>query len=137
MRRVSRKLMALLMAVLFFAAGVFLIFLGFKNSSQQKTFIPVTGVITRIEAERRPGTTNEYDHRVFVKYRTAEGKEIETELGEYSASFKEGAEIALKYDPADPSNVIAASGTSRIVLFIMGTVGILGSFAIVLSELRH
>ena len=135
MRRGSRRLSALLMALVFFAAGVFLIVLGFQNSKQQKTFTETTAVITRIEREPRAGSDREYDYHVFVKY-TVGGKEYENELGEYSSSFKEGAAISIKYDPANPNNIIAAAGTFRTVMFIMGTVAIISSLVLALKTIR-
>ncbi len=131
----SRRLITLVMTLLFLAAGIFLIIMGFKNGRMQKTFIETTGVITRIERVERVGNDREYDYFTYVKY-TVDGKEYESELGEYSASFKEGAELKIKYDPNDPNTIIAAGATSRVIMFAMGIVGILISLFAGFKTLR-
>ena len=128
-----RRILLIIMPVVFLAASIFCIVMGFKNVGYQKSYLPVSGEITRIYRVDDGG--DDYHFDVFVKY-TVDGKEYESLLGEYSSSFREGAAIELKYDPADPVNVITAGGTSSTVLFAMGAVGILCALGLGLRAIR-
>ena len=133
MRSGSRRLQALLMAVIFLGAGIFMIYLGIQNSMQQKSFYDTDGVITKIY--RVDDNDKEYHYDVFVKY-TVNGKEYESLLGEYKNNFREGMELALKYDPADPVNVISAGPGMSIYLIVFGSVGIIIALILALKALR-
>ncbi len=128
-----KRIMMIVMPVVFLAASIFCIVMGFKNVSYQKDYRPVSGEITRIY--RVEDGADDYHFDVFVKY-TVDGKEYESLLGEYSSSFREGAAIDLKYDPADPVHVITAGGTSSTVLFAMGAVGILSAIGLGIRAIR-
>ena len=134
-RSASRRLLAIIMLVIFLAAGVFVIIQGFRNGRMQREFTETTAVITRIEVIENVGSDNEDEHHTYVRY-TVDGREYDNELGEYSSSFKEGAVIKIKYDPADPTNIILAGAASQTIMFVLGTVAILISLGMGLKILR-
>lgn len=115
--------MRFVMPILFFAAGCFTIFTGITNIRNRAVYTETTGVITHIE-ETYDSATEDYDYKVSVKF-NADGKEIETVMGEYNASMYEGKEIGIYYNPDDPTKIIASSKAFPIVMFSLGTIGIL------------
>jgi len=127
-----RKVTAVVVPVLFIAAGVFLIIMGFRNSKARKIYIDNTAVIVTITRELE---AEDYNYEVYVKH-TVDGKEYTTPLGFYSDGMKEGQEIAIKYDPADPYTVIPAKGSQTVIFFVSGIVAILLGAVSVLKSLK-
>ena len=131
--RGMNRITALIMAIVFLAAGIFIIYLGAQNSKNQKIFTETTGEIVRIY--RRDVGDRDYEYDVFVKY-TAGGKEYESKLDTYKDSFREGQKIDIKYDPADPVTIIAAGSGQSLYLIIFGVAAILISLVMALRVLR-
>ena len=63
--------------------------------------IETTGVISRITDS---GTQEEIDLQYYVRYRTADGEEVEGILSNPSSDLQEGQEVRLLYHPKYKQN---------------------------------
>lgn len=103
-------------------AGIGVIITGFMTYQNSKTYLPATATIVNIEEEWTGGGDTEgsnYTYHVFINF-TVDGKEYNTELGEYNASMNEGDTIDIVYNPEDPTKVQTAGATTYIILFVIG-----------------
>ena len=93
----------------------FVVVLSVISSGHPKDWNETTGVIRKIETEVEYGPGNERNetNHVYVEY-TVDGKKYDRELGVYMPSYKEGMELKILVDPADPRSgrtVRANAGT--------------------------
>lgn len=82
-----------------FIAGV-LISRGIKNRISEDG-IPADAVVSRITDE---GTQTEIDCNVYVRFRTADGEEVEAVLSNPRSGLKEGQPVRIKYHPKMKGN---------------------------------
>ena len=87
----------------------FVVVLSVLSSGHPKDWNETTGVIRKIETEVEYGPGNERNetNHVYVEY-TVDGKKYDRELGVYMPSYKEGMELKILVDPADPRSITAA-----------------------------
>lgn len=110
--------------------GVVVAVLSVGKLKKQGVYPGTTAVITRIEEDWDGEDTT---YHVFVRY-TVAGREYESELDEYKASFTEGKEIPVQYNPDDPAEVLSASkGTTYLAVGIGCVIGLAGLFLLVRS----
>jgi hypothetical protein len=110
-----------------FTAILAVIALGFGIYS---TFFRSAGLVdstaTIISIEEDPDyipdadKPNDVQYIVKAKY-TVDGKEYTTTLNSYDPAYKVGGEVAIKYDPNDPSKTTSGFGIG-IVIMIIGAV---------------
>lgn len=115
-----KRLINAIVPVLFVAAGIALIVMGFNSVKLRKEYVPVTAVVSNIV--RIDDTERSYHNDVYVKY-TADGRQYESVLGGVQSNWSVGDEVAVLYDPADPSVVVSA-GQSSTMMFITGGIAI-------------
>lgn len=116
-----KRLLNGVVPVLFVAAGIFLIVMGVRTTRFQKIYDPATAVISNIY---RVDEGSDYHYDVFVKY-TVDGKEYDSELGSYNSSMREGQEVAILYDPADPVTIVPAGNSQLIYFYVSGVIAII------------
>ena len=105
----------------FLVVGVCLIIIGGIWGSNELKFkensVETTGVITKIETYRSGGKEN---HDVFVSY-TVGDKQYENNLGYWSSGMKEGQQVTICYDPANPDTFSGSGGIIfPIIVFTLG-----------------
>ncbi len=93
------------------AAGIYFTFF------QGKGYVETTATIASITEE--PGVGDDVEYTVMVGY-DVNGTHYEEELGSYSPSYKEGGTVKVKYDPNDPSRVVAAGKGPGIYMIVIG-----------------
>ena len=127
-----KRLLNALVPVLFIAAGIFLIVMGVKTTHYHKVYKETTATIANIY---RVDEGDDYHYDVFVKY-TVDGKSYDSELGSYSSDMREGQEVSILYDSADPLAIIPAGKGQVIYFFAAGVVCILLGAVAVIRVLR-
>ncbi len=115
-----KRLINAIVPVLFVAAGIALIVMGFNSVKLRKEYVPATAVVSNIV--RIDDTERSYHNDVYVKY-TADGRQYESVLGGVQSNWSVGDEVAVLYDPADPSVVVSA-GQSSTMMFMTGGIAI-------------
>ena len=122
-----------------FAAVLALIAIGFGVYStffQSSGFVDGTATIISIEEDPDyipdPDKVDDVQYIVMAKY-TVNGKEYTTQLNSYEPSYKVGGEVAIKYDPNDPSRMTSGF-TLGIVFMIAGVVILLGVIFVTLKK---
>lgn len=129
-----KRLINAIVPVVFVAAGIALIVMGFNSVKLQKEYVPATAIVSSIV--RIDDTDRSYHNEVYVKY-TAEGRQYESVLGGMQSNWSVGDEIAVLYDPADPSTVVSA-GSSSTMMFISGGIAVvLGLAGAILLFMRR
>ena len=112
------KIFAAIIAVIALGAGIYFTFF------QSAGFVDGTAVIVSIEEDPDyipdPNTENDVQYIVTGKY-TVDGKEYTSQLNSYDPSYKVGGEVAIKYDPKDPTKLTSGFGFG-IYLMIAGGV---------------
>ena len=112
------KILAAVIALIALGAGIYFTFF------QSAGYVDGTATITSIEEDPNyvPDAENANDKQYIVtaKY-TVDGKEYTSDLGSYDPSYKVGGEVAIKYDPKDPSKLTSGFGFG-IYLMIAGGV---------------
>ena len=114
--------------------GIVFLILGFNNVQQRKEYVTTTAVISRIDLREEVGTDGEIETTgdVYVDY-TVNGKKYTNDLGEYSSSFTEGAEIEIYYNPKNPNEIFSASVIFPIIMFVLGGVFCLVGLVVVIK----
>ena len=107
--------------VLFVAAGIALVVMGFKDLRYQKEYVPATAVVSSVELVEEPRNVHT---DIYVKY-TADGKQYESLLQGYHSKLNVGDEISVRYDPADPTQVVFVGSSSSTLMFIAGAIAII------------
>ena len=110
-----------------FAAVLALIAIGFGVYStffQSAGYVDGTATIISIEEDPDyipdPENASDVQYIVMAKY-TVDGTEYTQRLDSYDPSYKVGGEVAIKYDPNDPSKVTSGFGIG-IAIMIIGAV---------------
>jgi hypothetical protein len=110
-----------------FTAILALIALGFGIYStffRSAGFVDSTATIISIEEDPNyipdADKPNDVQYIVKAKY-TVDGKEYTTTLNSYDPAYKVGGEVAIKYDPNDPSKTTSGFNIG-IVIMIIGAV---------------
>lgn len=109
LRGIRLRYIALVIALIAIAAGVYLTF--FHSKGFEKT----TAEIVSIEEQEKLFEDDDTQYTVKVKY-TVNGTEYVEELGSYSPSYKVGKTINVLYDPNNPSEVHSGNGFGIYVL---------------------
>ena len=112
------KIFAAIIAVAALAFGIYSTFF------QSAGYVDGTAVIVSIEEDPDyvpdPNIVNDMQYVVTVKY-TVDGREYTSRLDSYDPSYKIGGEVAVKYDPKDPSKINPGSGFG-VYIMIVGAV---------------
>lgn len=132
----NKKTMFLFAALLFLGATVALI-VYFMSNKAPDGYVKITGIIDHI-TEERDYVTDTWNHHAFVRY-TYGGIEYINELDAFVGQMKEGMEIEMYVNPADP-NKITLNGTALLgnniwifsVVCYACSVAILGGYGIYL-----
>ena len=110
----------------FIPVGIVLIIFGIASfiiNSNNSNYIKVDAIVSKIELAQEAHLDENDNHvdatyNVYVKY-TVDGKEYDTELGEFS-NYKKGDKITIYYNPDDPSKI---TQTKSLILPIVITIG--------------
>ena len=115
-----KRFISAVVPVLFVAAGIALVVMGFKDLRYQKEYVPATAVVSSVQhvEELRNAHTD-----IYVKY-TVDGKQYESLLQGYQGKWNVGDEIQVRYDPADPAVVVSVGPSSTTMMFIAGAIAI-------------
>ena len=98
---------------------------AFKSVDRIKNFPETEAVVSKTELVQEAYTDADGDihdatYKVFLKY-TVEGKEYETEYGEFS-NYKVDQKVTVKYNPDDPSDISQPNGIILPILLLAGGV---------------
>lgn len=112
------KIFTAILAVIALGFGIYSTF--FRSAG----FVDSTATIISIEEDPDyipdADKPNDVQYIVKAKY-TVDGKEYTTTLNSYDPAYKVGGEVAIKYDPNDPSKTTSGFGIG-IVIMIIGAV---------------
>ena len=141
MKRMVSGVMAIVMAIVFLAAGVLLIVLGVGRLQKTNSakYVETQATITKVETNEIPdsdaagGYRTEYE--VTVEY-TVDGKKVVTQLSETPKDFYEGMELAVRYNVDKPTDVILPGNGGAVIMLVLGVVGILGGVVMFVRNLR-
>ena len=122
----SNQLKKLIAVIILLVGGAVFIVFGATSVKELRDFKQVSAVVSHIEREWTPngdGTDTE-EIKIFVTY-TVDGQEYTEELQNTKTGYKQGDEITVLYNPADPTVVSGATKTMTIIQFAVGGVLIL------------
>ena len=131
----KNRLTNLIVSLICVVAAVVTVMIGVRMNNNRKTYLPTTGVITKIDIVYGTGADDNDEYHVFVKY-SVDGTEYEEELGEYSAGMHEGDDVDLLYNPDNPRQLQKAGLTSIIIAFVFSGLSILVAAIMFLRFLR-
>ena len=120
MVNILKRFINALFPVLFVAAGIALVVMGFRDLHYQKTYTLTTAVVSSIQ-EVDEGRITRTD--VYVKY-SADGTQYESLLQGQRGNWTVGEEIQVRFDPSDPSRVVSVGTSSVTMMFVAGAVAI-------------
>lgn len=103
-----------------FFLGILALTVGITSLVKRSHYIPAEATIVRVEQTYNAAEEG-YHYNTIAKY-IVKGKEYEGDIGFYSAGFKEGKIIEIRYDPNDPSKVEAATIGALIYFVGIGAV---------------
>lgn len=111
------NLRRLLVPIVFVLVGLIFVVVSIVVLCQPKVErLSVTGTIVRIEEY---GQGEDLAHTVYVDYEVNGQKYSAAEYPSYSSSMKEGGEVEVLYDPADPAD-IEAPGSASVPYVLLG-----------------
>ena len=116
------KYFILVMALIAFAAGVYITF--FQSAGYVKT----QATIASIEVDEEWSDSEDTSYIVMVDY-VAEGSRYTSRLDSYSDGWKVGKTVTVYYDPQNPSVIHGGKG-GGVYLMVLGVVLIAGTFLI-------
>ncbi len=112
-KKLGNVLICFLLGLASFGFGAFLLF------QKPKGFVKIPAVISHVEVIE---AGEETEGKTTVQY-SYEGKEYEAIIDAYSSGYKEGKEISIYIDPADPQEaVIADTLLPALLVFSSGLV---------------
>ena len=130
MKKRTLVLFLLILGLVVTGAGIYTTFF------EKKGFVETTAVIDRIE-EEETGTDEDghttYTYHVFVRY-TVDGKEYYSESDFFAGNYKEGKEIKIFYDPADPAKIHGDSKGFGIYMMVIGPILIVAAVIVFLRR---
>ena len=140
MRQILQGVGAIVLALIFFAAGILNLVLGIGqlrrvNAGQYAT-APAT--VTKVESyevsdDDAPGGTRT-EYHVTVEF-TADGQKVVTVMKETPKEFYEGMKLDVWYNTQKPTEVILPGSKGHFVMIGLGIVGILAGVAILFKKL--
>lgn len=122
----SNQLKKLIAVIILLVGGAVFIVFGATSVKELRDFKQIPAVVSHIEREWTPngdGTDTE-EIKIFVTY-TVDGQEYTEELQNTKTGYKQGDEITVLYNPADPTVVSGATKTMTVIQFAVGGVLIL------------
>ena len=126
------KIFAAIIAVIALAAGIYFTFF------QSAGYVDGTATIVSIEEDPNyipdPNSENDVQYIVTGKY-TVDGKEYTNQLNSYDPSYKVGGEVAIKYDPKDPSKLTSGFGFGIYIMIAGGVILLIVIFVTVKQKL--
>ena len=132
---------AIVMAVVFLAAGIFCIYMGADRLQKMNAgkYVETKATVTNIEKEEiydsdSPGDTRT-EYHITVEY-SVDGNKYVSKLGETPSEFNEGMELTVLYNVDNPSEVVLPGNTGSYVMIGIGVVGVLAGIALFLKKLR-
>ena len=108
--------------VLFVAAGIGLVLMGVSNNRIQKNYLPAAAVVSSVEYVEDSGRSSHYE--TIARF-TADGSEYEAKLSSANAEYSVGQEVALRYDPADPTVAVVDPAQSSTMYFVSGAIAVI------------
>lgn len=123
-----------LIGVIFFIVGIGMliggIVLGNAFNEKKNNWVETTAIIEDIQYYGRD------EHRVIVQYEV-NGRTMEARLDSYDSSMYEGDEVAIFYDPQNPSNISATSQQiANWILLGMGVIFTLIGGGLTITKLK-
>lgn len=106
-----------IISIVLILAAVFLIWIGYDNLNKRSYYSETTGYIEEITVTHRSG--GHVSHKVIVSY-SVEGEQYRETLGEYQSGFREGQQIGILYDSANPRRIIYAGMGVMAIFFGLG-----------------
>ncbi|MBQ9544937.1 MAG: DUF3592 domain-containing protein [Clostridia bacterium] len=132
---------ALVLALIFLAAGIFCIYLGADkiNKTNSGKYVETKATITKIDKtetydDDAPGNSR-VDYAITVEY-TVDGKTYVSQLKENPSEFSEGMELTVVYNVDDPNEVTLPGVGGAYIMIGLGVIGIIASGVLVLKRLR-
>lgn len=124
------RIFVAIIAVIALAAGVYLTF--FQSAGYVDGTATIVSIVEDPDYIPDPDATNDVQYIVTAKY-TVDDKEYTTTLGSYDPSYQVGGEVAIKYDPQDPTKLTSGFGFG-IYIMIAGAVILLIVIFVTIKE---
>ena len=126
------RIFAAIIAVIALGAGVYFTFF------QSAGYVDGTATIVSIEEDPDyipdPNSENDVQYIVTGTY-TVDGKEYTSRLNSYDPSYKVGGEVAIKYDPKDPTKLTSGFGFGIYMMIAGGVILLIIVFVTVKEKL--
>ena len=126
------KIFAASIAVIALGAGIYFTFF------QSAGYVDGTATIVSIEEDPDyipdPNSENDVQYIVTGKY-TVDGKEYTSRLNSYDPSYKVGGEVAIKYDPKDPTKLTSGFGFGIYIMIAGGVILLLVIFVTIKGKI--
>ena len=126
------KIFAAIIAVIALGAGIYFTFF------QSAGYVDGTATIVSIEEDPNyipdPNSENDVQYIVTGKY-TVDGKEYTNQLNSYDPSYKVGGEVAIKYDPKDPTKLTSGFGFGIYIMIAGGVILLLVIFVTIKGKI--
>ena len=126
------RIFAAIIAVIALGAGIYFTFF------QSAGYVDGTATIVSIEEDPNyipdPNSENDVQYIVTGKY-TVDGKEYTSQLNSYDPSYKVGGEVAIKYDPKDPTKLTSGFGFGIYIMIAGGVILLLVIFVTIKDKL--
>ena len=141
MKRLFSGVLGIVFALVFVAAGIFVIVMGVGRIQKMNSadYVETQATITKIEtteitdSDEPGGTRTEYE--VTVEY-TVDGKTVVAQLNETPKDFYEGMELTVRYNVNKPTDVILPGNGGAYIMIGLGVFASLAGVFMFLKSLR-
>ena len=120
--------------LVFIMLGILATAVGISTLTKHKKYTPVEAQITHVE-ERYNESSDEFERSVTVKYMVGR-QHYEQELGYWEEGYEEGKQITIRYNEADPTQIVEDSIGFAVYLVIIGPILILLAAVLILRGRR-
>lgn len=125
--------------IIFIVLGIAVAAYGvYTQFFQTKGFAKTTAIIERIDTTymgyNDETMQDEYEYTTYVNY-TVDGQEYTGKLDISDASFEEGQQVDVMYNPSNPSEMYSEPGITGFIMIVAGVVVAIGAAVMLLREL--
>ena len=131
---------AIIMAIVFIAAGAFCAFMGISRIQKMNSgkYAETQATVTNIETNEVYDSENDTyntEYEITVEY-TVDGEKYVSLLGETPKEFHEGMELTVLYNIDKPSEVVLPGTTGSYIMIALGAVGVIVGIVLLLKKIR-
>jgi len=131
------RILMRLMPFILLAGGILFIVMGISTFSKKTNYTETTAVITdMVDRSYYDGENHVEAYDVEVEF-LVDGKPVKAMLDEYHSGYAVGKEVKIKYNPNDPTDIVAAGGLVVVLQFGLGIVAIIGGLVMLIRGRRY